>query len=336
MLAMMLAALGLVAVAWGQLAGGDVQVRSARLLPSAQSARANAAPLQPPVGSAFLWVVIEVAKGDTVPVVLELGGVNASDGAEKRYQAFGYSPLESPVISTSFRPIGVGARGEAWLETYAKSSADGYEFQLNNDVGRGQVSAKLTLKKPPAHFSLFFVVPATTSPSYLRISGLAAADLRISGVSQTAIGGLPAPTTAARTPPDPLAIAQRRASVLARSVKLSDEQKSSVTGILARCHTARNQAPTPIESQAGQDLTQAFKSGDLPAMAQSAARLGGLAGRLIAIDAKADAEVFALLNDEQRAIVRKENTAFFARPMPSAAIARAGIILEGSQSPTRG
>ena len=112
------------------------------------------------------------------PPVLDVYNVIVKDAAGKAYPVFGIlsSPVETPIVGNAFRPVGTGGPGgQAWVETFGNSSGDGFEFRLNNPVGSRDASARLTLKKLPAKFSLFFVVPAAAAAYTL--SGLVPSDL---------------------------------------------------------------------------------------------------------------------------------------------------------------
>jgi len=116
--------------------------------------------MTPPSGSVFLVVWVEIIKADSLPVVLQLYNAQAKDSTAT-YPVFGIldANIDSDTVTVAFRPVGTGG-GVSDVTDSASSSGDDSDFQLKNYGPEAERSAKMTLKKVPNSFSLFFVVPA--------------------------------------------------------------------------------------------------------------------------------------------------------------------------------
>jgi Spy/CpxP family protein refolding chaperone len=309
----------------GQSPGSQLRVKLARLLPIVRSSNNNAGLISPPTGSSFLWIQLELPQTETTPIVLDVYGTAVEDASGRTFPVFGILPssAETAIVGTAFRPVGSNA-SQAWLTAYSTSSGPDVDFALNAPVGSSNGSAKLTIKKVPAQFSLFFVVPSTGG-SY-KIIGLGGKELTTGDVGgqQASIAGRP-PTTDGL--PDPTAVAEKRVFALDRVLTLTAHQTAKVTTILTAAHKARMESATTAENAAKTALVDAIKTNSASTIDEATMVLGDLARRMLIIDATADAEVFALLNPEQQRRYRNMNSFYSLRPMNSAAIARTANIL---------
>lgn len=101
-------------------------------------------------------------------------------------------------------------------------------------------------------------------------------------------------------PPDPQRMVEMRVNALADRLGLTDDQKAKATTIFtdaqAAAQSIRSSSRTTRES-----LTEAIKNNNTAAIDQLSATLGTLTGQLTAIDSKADAAFYAILNADQKA-----------------------------------
>jgi Spy/CpxP family protein refolding chaperone len=93
--------------------------------------------------------------------------------------------------------------------------------------------------------------------------------------------------------------AQMRVDSLLSRLNLSDTQRTNATAIYGKAETAA--AAVRTEARANrQELTEAIKSNDTGRIEALAAKAGSLSGQLLAIESKADAELYATLSDDQK------------------------------------
>lgn len=147
-----------------------VVLKEARLVPTLVYAPDTASPPGPlslPPESLFLSIRLEVPGGNSLPMDLRLLGVEASDPSNQRFKVIGLSEYDEQdsVVRVIWEPI---------------SSRDGKrisvtDFVISDDLNIEKKNVRLTLKKTPITFSLFFVVPAKVGP--FQIHGLTAKPL---------------------------------------------------------------------------------------------------------------------------------------------------------------
>jgi hypothetical protein len=137
-------------------------VKVARLIRAVKDGRPNKfGNMTPPSGSVLLMAYFEVTKADALPVVLDLYNVAAIDAAGQKYPVLGILPanIESETLTIAFRPVSMGGSGMSEVTESAHSGGDDSDFELKNYGPEAERSARMTLKKLPGGFSLFFVVP---------------------------------------------------------------------------------------------------------------------------------------------------------------------------------
>ncbi len=140
----------------------EPRVKAARLIRSVKDGRPNKfGNMTPPSGSVLLMTYFEVTKADSLPLVLDLYNVQAIDAAGHKYPVLGILPanIESETLNIAFRPVSMGGSGMSEVTESAHSGGDDSDFALKNYGPESERSAKMTIKKLPSGFSLFFVVP---------------------------------------------------------------------------------------------------------------------------------------------------------------------------------
>lgn len=101
-------------------------------------------------------------------------------------------------------------------------------------------------------------------------------------------------------PPDPQSMVQRRVGFLTNSLSLTEDQKAKASTIFAAAFTT-GQNIRASERANRQSLAEAIKKNDTAAIDQLSAAAGTLSGQLTAIEAKANAAVYAMLTTDQQA-----------------------------------
>ncbi|MGA2118192.1 MAG: Spy/CpxP family protein refolding chaperone [Bryobacteraceae bacterium] len=104
--------------------------------------------------------------------------------------------------------------------------------------------------------------------------------------------GMPGP------PPGDEPTRMRVDSLLSR-LNLSDTQRTNATAIYRKAQIAA----APVRTEMGANrraLTEAIESNDTERIEALAAKAGSLSGQLLAIESKADAELYATLSDDQK------------------------------------
>ena len=108
-------------------------------------------------------------------------------------------------------------------------------------------------------------------------------------------------TTAAGTPPSPATMAQMRVNRLATSLNLTDAQKAAALSILTTSITDAQTIQTSLRTNQT-SLSDAIKKNDTATIDSVSAASGVLQGKLMAINAKADAAFYAILTTDQKAV----------------------------------
>lgn len=111
-----------------------------------------------PKESVFLWLRIEVPKDASLPMVLELSNVSASLGETGRYKVVGLTPLPDsnpPEVLFMLEPIPQQGGSSVTTMTMSYEGTD-LSFRFNSFAE----TAKLSVKKVPTKFLLYFLVPA--------------------------------------------------------------------------------------------------------------------------------------------------------------------------------
>ena len=101
-------------------------------------------------------------------------------------------------------------------------------------------------------------------------------------------------------PPDPQTMIPMRVGFLANALTLTDDQKAKATTILTDAFTA-SQSIRANERTNHQAISDAVKQNNTASIDQFAITAGTLAGQLVAIDAKANAAIYAMLTPDQQA-----------------------------------
>jgi hypothetical protein len=170
-------------VSGNPLSAQHLSVQSAELLLKSKDGGPNRrGEIVPPADSAFLLVRIDVVKVDSVPQTVDLFRARARNAAGEVFGLLGIFPanVDANVITAFVRPVAIG--GNAIERTdHANSFGDDADFELTNQGADSLRSAKLSIKKPPTGFSLFFVVPRQAGT--FTIVGLTRAPLRTSPLS---------------------------------------------------------------------------------------------------------------------------------------------------------
>ena len=100
-------------------------------------------------------------------------------------------------------------------------------------------------------------------------------------------------------PPDPQTMIQMRVGFLANALTLTDDQKAKATTILTDAFTA-SQSTRASERTNRQAISDAVKQNNTASIDQLSLTAGTLAGQLVAIDAKANAAIYAMLTPDQQ------------------------------------
>ena len=93
--------------------------------------------------------------------------------------------------------------------------------------------------------------------------------------------------------------AQMRVDSLLSRLNLSDTQGTNATAIYRKAPTAAAAARTEMGTNQ-RALTEAIESNDTERIEALAAKAGSLSGQLLAIESKADAQLYATLSDDQK------------------------------------
>ena len=149
------------------VAGQDrIAVKEARLVRGLVDARTRVpgGPVSPPAESVFLWVRLEIATAVKLPMDIELLKAEAADTSGQSFKIIGLSPYNDaePVVRFIWEPVSRGGSQVSDVTDLVTThgAGDFPSFELNKRGPIEKQSAKLTIKKTPAIFSLFFVVPA--------------------------------------------------------------------------------------------------------------------------------------------------------------------------------
>ncbi|MGE5568285.1 MAG: Spy/CpxP family protein refolding chaperone [Rhodospirillales bacterium] len=102
------------------------------------------------------------------------------------------------------------------------------------------------------------------------------------------------------TPPDPQAMVQFRVNRLAAVLNLTDAQKGQAVSIFTSAQNAAQGVHENLRTVM-QSLSDAIKRNDAGAIETLAAQAGTLQGQLLAIQGKADAAFYTMLNADQQA-----------------------------------
>ena len=108
-------------------------------------------------------------------------------------------------------------------------------------------------------------------------------------------------TTGTRTPPSPATMAQMRVNHLATSLNLTDAQKATALSIFTTSITDAQTIQTSLRTNQT-SLSDAVKKNDTATIDSVSAASGVLQGKLMAINAKADAAFYAILTADQKAV----------------------------------
>jgi hypothetical protein len=139
----------------------DLSIKSATLHRSIKDGRPmKYGSMTPPEGSLILSVYVGVTKAERLPLVLELYGVTSKGPTGQTASLFGVAPFdfEAAQVTVALRPVGSGS-GLSEVTDSATSGGEDSDFEFKNYGPEEQRSAKLTVKKLPCGFNLFFVVP---------------------------------------------------------------------------------------------------------------------------------------------------------------------------------
>lgn len=109
-----------------------------------------------------------------------------------------------------------------------------------------------------------------------------------------------APALAQNGPPDPAQMVQMRVDRMNEALKLTKAQQKQVTQIYTDAQSA-NQTVMGGMREANQSLVAAIKGNDSNAMSQAANTIGTLTAQMTANNAKAEAQIYALLTPDQQA-----------------------------------
>jgi len=101
-------------------------------------------------------------------------------------------------------------------------------------------------------------------------------------------------------PPDPATAAQMRVSHLTSGLSLTDSQQAQATAIFTNALTHSQNLHASLKANR-QSLADAVKKNDTASIDQLSAAAGTLDGQLTAIEAKANAAVYAMLTPDQQA-----------------------------------
>ena len=107
--------------------------------------------------------------------------------------------------------------------------------------------------------------------------------------------------TTTGTAPTPATMAQMRVNQLSHSLNLTDAQKSSALSIFTTSITNAQTVQASLRTNQT-SLSDAIKKNDSATIDSLAASTGVLHGKLLAINAKADAAFYAILTTDQKAI----------------------------------
>jgi len=105
-------------------------------------------------------------------------------------------------------------------------------------------------------------------------------------------------------PPDPQAMVEMRVNRLATVLNLTDAQKAQAVSIFTNARSS-SQGIHENMRNVRQSLLDAIKRNDAGAIEALAAQAGTLHGQLLAIQGKADAAFYAMLNADQQAKYEK-------------------------------
>ncbi len=108
-------------------------------------------------------------------------------------------------------------------------------------------------------------------------------------------------TTTTPTPPSPATIAQMRVNRLASELNLTDAQKTSALSIFTNAITNAQTIQDSLRTNQ-QSVQTAIKNNDTATINSLATASGALQGKLMAINATAEAAFYALLTADQKTL----------------------------------
>jgi hypothetical protein len=103
------------------------------------------------------------------------------------------------------------------------------------------------------------------------------------------------------TPPTPATMATMHVNQLAARLNLTDAQKTSAIGIFTTAYTNAQTIQTSLQTNRDA-LTAATKANNTASIDQLSTASGALNGQLTAINAKAEAALYALLTADQKTL----------------------------------
>ncbi|HLK64103.1 MAG TPA: Spy/CpxP family protein refolding chaperone [Bryobacteraceae bacterium] len=103
------------------------------------------------------------------------------------------------------------------------------------------------------------------------------------------------------TPPDPATMAQIRVNFLTAQLSLTDAQKATVLTIYTNAYTSSETTQTSLQTNR-QSISAAIIANNSALIDQLSLTAGTLNGQLTAINAKAEAAVYAILTTDQQKI----------------------------------
>lgn len=107
--------------------------------------------------------------------------------------------------------------------------------------------------------------------------------------------------TTAGTPPSPATIAQMRINQLSHTLNLTDAQKTTALSIFTTAITSAQTIQASLQTN-HQSLADAIKKNDTATIDSLSTAAGALHGKLMAINAKADAAFYQILTTDQKAL----------------------------------
>jgi Spy/CpxP family protein refolding chaperone len=101
-------------------------------------------------------------------------------------------------------------------------------------------------------------------------------------------------------PPDPATMVARRVQMLTRFLNLSDAQAAQATTIFKQAANDMQSIRSGLQT-AHETMRTAIKANDAGGITAAANNIGNLTGQELAIQGKADAAFYAILNTDQKA-----------------------------------